>query len=493
MLGRGCVRTAVQASPYGVVWCEDDEHEMNTQDATRQIEIKMEAAGLSAAAIRAFLYQYRKLGQNEAGVITEHSIAPVESLPSIDEQRLPRDASDLVARTVVLKLNGGLGTSMGLEKPKSLLRVRGELTFLDVIVRQFLHLRETVAPKLGLLFMNSFSTSYDTAAALANYPQLGDLKQLELMQNKVPKIDAKSLAPIDWPRNPSLEWCPPGHGDIYPSLLGSELLDQLLKEGKNFLFVSNSDNLGATLDLRLLDLFARSSAPFLMEVTARTAADRKGGHLARRNSDQRFLLRESAQCRVEDLVTFQDVERYGYFNTNNLWIRLDALRAELDRGNGLLPLPLIRNEKTVDPRDKSTPKVLQLETAMGAAIECFDGAGAIEVPRSRFSPVKTTSDLLGVRSDAYELDEEFRLVLRPDRNGVPPIVKLDDNYKLVDQFEELVASSVPSLIRCRSLTVSGKIQFEAGVEVIGDVKFVSQGDDTKRVPSGVYEDRETVL
>ena len=109
-----------------------------------------------------------------------------------------------------------------------------------------------------------------------------------------------------------------------------------------------------------------------MEVTSRTAADRKGGHLARRNADQRLLLRESAQCPEEDLVTFQDIERYRYFNTNNLWIRLDALRAELDRGDGLLPLPLIRNEKTIDPRDKSTPKVFQLETAMGAAIECFD-------------------------------------------------------------------------------------------------------------------------
>jgi UTP--glucose-1-phosphate uridylyltransferase len=460
------------------------------QDATRQIETKMESAGLGAAAIRAFLFQYRKLGQNEPGLIPEDSIAPVENLPSIDEQPLPRDTSGLVAQTVVLKLNGGLGTSMGLEKAKSLLRVRGELTFLDVIVRQFLHLRETVAPKLGLLFMNSFSTSPDTAAALANYPQLGDPQQLELMQSKVPKIDVKSLAPIDWAPNRSLEWCPPGHGDIYPSLLGSELLDQLLSGGKNFLFVSNSDNLGATLDLRLLDFFARSRAPFLMEVTARTEADRKGGHLARRNADQRFILRESAQCRAEDLEAFQDIERHGYFNTNNLWIRLDRLRDQLERGNGLLPLPLIRNEKTVDPRDKSTPKVFQLETAMGAAIECFEGADAIEVPRSRFSPVKTTGDLLGVRSDAYELDQEFRLVLRQERNGVPPIVKLDDQYKLVNQFEELVASGVPSLIRCRSLKVIGNIRFEAGVEVIGDVKFISRGDDTKRVPSGVYEDRD---
>jgi UTP--glucose-1-phosphate uridylyltransferase len=115
------------------------------------------------------------------------------------------------------------------------------------------------------------------------------------------------------------------------------------------------------------------------------------------------------------------------------------------------------------------------------------------VPRSRFSPVKTTSDLLGVRSDAYELDQEFRLILRKERNGVPPIVKLDDNYKVVDQFEELVASGVPSLIHCRGLTVDGKVQFEAGVEIIGDVKFVNRGENKKTIPSGVYRDVETVL
>jgi UTP--glucose-1-phosphate uridylyltransferase len=463
------------------------------EDTISQITTKMEAAGVSAPAIQAFLYQYRKLEQSEAGLIPEDSIVPVESLPSIEHRPLPSDASKLAAQTVVLKLNGGLGTSMGLEKAKSLLRVRGELTFLDVIVRQFLHLRETVSPKLGLLFMNSFSTSSDTLAALSNYPQLGDAQRLELMQNRVPKIEAKSLAPIEWPQNPSLEWSPPGHGDIYPSLLGSGLFEQFLDAGKRFLFVSNSDNLGATLDLGVLHFFAHSGAPFLMEVTSRTLADRKGGHLARRISDQRLLLRESAQCRTEDLEAFQDIERHRYFNTNNLWIRLDALRTELDRGNGLLPLPLIRNEKTVDPRDKSTPKVFQLETAMGAAIECFESAGAIEVPRSRFSPVKSTADLLGVRSDAYELGAEFRLVLRSERNGVPPIVRLDDHYKLMDQFEELFANSVPSLIRCRSLTIEGKVHFEAGIEVVGDVKFVSRDAHTKSVRAGVYQDCEIEL
>jgi UTP--glucose-1-phosphate uridylyltransferase len=460
------------------------------EDLATQIRDKMGAAGLSAAAIDAFLFQYRKLELNEAGLIPEDSISPVSGLPSIDDEPVPDSPSDLATRTVVLKLNGGLGTGMGLEKAKSLLKVRDKLTFLDIISLQFLHLRSAIAPELRLLLMNSFSTSGDTLAALAGYPQLGGPKQLELMQNKVPKIDAKSLAPVHWPQNPSLEWCPPGHGDIYSSLLGSGLLESLLKEGKRFLFVSNSDNLGATLDLRLLDYFAKSESPFLMEVTSRTAADRKGGHLARRNADQRLLLRESAQCPEEDLVTFQDIERYRYFNTNNLWIRLDALRSQLDRGNGLLPLPLIRNEKTIDPRDKSTPKVFQLETAMGAAIECFEGAGAIEVKRNRFSPVKTTSDLLAVRSDAYELDAEFRLVLRPERNDEPPVVKLSDQYKLVDQFEPLVARGLPSLVRCKSLTIEGKMEFEPGVEIVGNVKLVARGGETKKIPSGTFQDGE---
>jgi UDP-N-acetylglucosamine pyrophosphorylase len=462
-------------------------------DATLEIQAKMKEAGLSAAAIQAFLHQYRKLVVDESGLIPESSLAPIEDLPTVAEQPDPGHISTLAAETAVMKLNGGLGTGMGLERAKSLLRVRGDLTFLDIIVRQYLHLRSNIAPRLTLIFMNSFSTSDDTAEALRHYPELGNPENLELMQNKVPKIDVKSLKPAEWPRNPPLEWCPPGHGDIYPSLLGSGLLDQLLASGKRYLFVSNSDNLGATLDMRLLTFFARSGAPFLMEVTARTEADRKGGHLARRKSDGRLLLRESAQCSDQDVGAFQDIKRHRFFNTNNLWIRLNALQAELERGNGLLPLPLIRNEKTIDPRDKATPKVFQLETAMGAAIECFEGAVAVQVPRNRFAPVKSTADLLSVRSDAYELDPEFRLKLICDRSGAPPNVKLEDRYKLVDQFEGLVFEGVPSLARCRSLTVKGNLKFGRGVVIVGDVKFLNPGGRMKTVSAGTYENREVVF
>ncbi|MBV9491189.1 MAG: UTP--glucose-1-phosphate uridylyltransferase, partial [Verrucomicrobia bacterium] len=281
----------------------------------------------------------------------------------------------------------------------------------------------------------------------------------------------------------------PGHGDLYTALAGSGLLQRLRARGTLYLFVSNSDNLGASLDLRLLSYFAESGAPFLMEVTRRTPVDRKGGHLAQRKSDGWLLLRESAQCAPADLEAFQDIDRYRYFNTNNLWIRLDVLERVLAAGEGILPLPLIRNEKTVDPRDKRTPKVYQLETAMGAAIECFEGAAAIEVPRSRFAPVKTTSDLAAVRSDAYRLDEAYRLALVPERNGNPPVVELSDDYKLVDAIEEMLARTVPSLHDCNRLRIEGPIRFTPGTTFTGQVTVRNREKTWKDLPPGDYADR----
>jgi UDP-N-acetylglucosamine pyrophosphorylase len=224
-----------------------------------------------------------------------------------------------------------------------------------------------------------------------------------------------------------------------------------------------------------------------MEVTRRTAADRKGGHLAVRKGDGRLLLREVAQCPEEDLEAFQDITRHRYFNTNSLWIRLDLLKEQLEANAGALPLPMIRNSKTVDPRDKKSTPVLQLETAMGAAIECFQGASAIEVPRSRFAPVKTTSDLLALRSDAYEVLGNGQVRLAASRKGVPPVITLSDDYKLVDQIEAL---GVPSLIDCDSLAIKGPIHFEPGVIIKGDVAFEKTGGTTQNVKAGVYQDQQ---
>ena len=437
-------------------------------------ERKMTAVGMGEAPIRAFRRNFEALLRNETGMIPEDDIMPATELTSFEDVAAARPVDlSLLGQAVVIKLNGGLGTSMGLQGPKCLLPIREGVNFLDLMLRQILDLRQLSGSNVRLLLMNSFSTSHETLQHLAESEAataagLCDPAQLELMQNQIPKIDAETLAPVSWPADPALEWCPPGHGDLYPALVGSGWLDRLLGEGIRYAFVSNSDNLGASLDPALLNHFAASGAPFLMEVTRRTAADRKGGHLALRKSDGRFVLREVAQCPDADLDAFQDIGRHRYFNTNSLWLRLDLLKAQLAADAGVLPLPMIKNSKTVDPRDKSSLAVIQLETAMGAAIECFAGAAAIAVPRSRFAPVKSTADLLALRSDAYEILADGQVRLHPDLHGVPPVITLPDEYKLVDQLDAL---GVPSLRRCRSLTITGPAHFPPGTVLEGDVKW----------------------
>ncbi len=457
---------------------------------------KMQAAGLSESAIRAVRGSYTALLAGETGMIPEATIAAAKDLPCADTLTAPEAgrAAELLKQTVLIKLNGGLGTGMGLEKAKSLLPVRGEDTFLDLIARQILRLRGQTGSEVPMfMLMNSFSTSADTAAHLAErFPQLGGTDTWELMQNKVPKVLASSLEPAAWPANPDQEWCPPGHGDIYACLAGSGWLEKLLSGGVRYAFVSNSDNLGATLDPSILAWFTDSGMPFAMEVTRRTESDKKGGHLAVRLRDGQFLLRESAQCPKEDEQQFQNIDLHRYFNTNNLWIDLQALKLALEANAGLIPLPPIMNKKTVDPRDGSSPAVIQVETAMGAAIECFQGAGAIEVSRVRFAPVKTTSDLLSVRSDAYELTEDFCLRLHPSRKGQPPHLHLDQKLcKLVDGLEQNFPHT-PSLLNCHSLLVHGPVECGPGVVFKGDAVIHNHTHAPVKLKAGVHEGQISV-
>ncbi len=452
-----------------------------------EFETKMRDAGYGEAARRAFRHSYECLAAGKSGLLPESSIEPVTALPRMEEVvKTPVDAR-LLSQAVVIKLNGGLGTGMGLERAKSLLPLKDGLTFLDFIVRQILYLRKKHDTPLRFLLMNSFSTSRDTLEFLKKYPALGEPSSLELMQSAVPKVAADTLKPAVWPKSPAHEWCPPGHGDLCPSLLGSGWLDKLLADGVKYLFVSNSDNLGASLDLGLLGYFAGLGAPFMMEVCVRAAADKKGGHLARRAGT--YLLRETAQCPKEDEAAFQDTERHRFFNTNNLWMRVDRLKALLDANGGFIPLPVMRNAKTVDPRDDKSPKVIQLETAMGAAIECFADSAAVTVPRTRFAPVKTTSDLLSLRSDAYTVTADWLLALAADRNHVPPVIDLDGaHYKLVDQLDAALAGGVPSLVDCRELAVCGPVRFNAGNVFRGKVAITNASGSVKDLPAGEYRD-----
>merc|ERR1719162_70283 len=283
---------------------------------------------------------------------------------------------------------------------------------MDLVAKQVEFMNKDLkGDALAFMLMNSFATSQDTRDALSKYNFLPKGADLEFVQNKAPKVTAADMTPAAWAKDKGHEWCPPGHGDLYPAMLGSGTLEKLLQKGFKYMFVSNSDNLGATMDMKLLTYFAQSKAPFMMEVAVRTDADKKGGHLAMDAKKGGLLLRESAQCPEEDEKAFQDVSKYQFFNTNNLWIDLVALDAIFKKNNGSIPMPVMKNAKTVDPRDKKSTPVLQLETAMGAAISCFEGAIAVVIPRERFAPVKTTNDLLALRSDAYTVTPDFRITL----------------------------------------------------------------------------------
>jgi UTP--glucose-1-phosphate uridylyltransferase len=385
---------------------------------------------------------------------------------------------------VVIKLNGGLGTSMGMTRAKSLLEVKDGLSFLDIIARQVLGLRRRHGVRLPLVLMNSFYTQGDTLAALARHPELAADVPPAFVQNKEPKIRTDDLQPVEWPPDPSLEWSPPGHGDLYTALVTSGMLETLLEHGYEHAFVSNADNLGAVLEPRVLGWIAAERIPFAMEVCERTEADRKGGHPARRRGGG-LVQRETAQTPEEDLASFQDTSRWRFFNTNNLWMDLRRLAEALEARDNILGLPMIVNRKTVDPADKSTPEVFQLETAMGAAIAVFDDARVVHVPRARFAPVKTTDDLLVVRSDAYVLTDDAEVVLAPERSDGPPYVELDpDHFKLLRDFEARLPAGPPSLVGCDRLVVRGDVVFGRGVVVRGAVEVRQEGAEPLRIEDG---------
>ncbi len=452
---------------------------MNEPDHLAAVLTKAEADGAQPAELAALGRRLRQLGEREAGFLPGEVLEPIRDLPSLDElpEPPPDQAREVLDRLVVVKLNGGLGTSMGLSGPKSLIEVKPGRSFLDVIATQVLALRQRYGARLPLVLMDSGVTRDPSLDALRRYDDLSvPGMPLDFLQGREPKIRADDLQPVQWPADPELEWCPPGHGDIYTALAASGTLTALLSAGLRYALVSNSDNLGALADVRIAAWVAAEQVPFALEAVRGTLADRKGGHLARYQG--RVVLRETAQVPDGD-TSFTDVERWRWYNTNNIWIDLRALADLQDADPGAPVLPLIVNRKTVDPREAASTPVIQLETAMGAAIGSIRGARAVHVPRSRFIPVKTTNDLLVVRSDAYELTSDGQM--RPTFDGPGPVVTLDErHYELLPDFEQRFPAGAPSLRRCRRFEVEGDVTFGARVVAVGDVRVVGP----RYVPDG---------
>lgn len=378
-------------------------------------------------------------------------------------------------KLAVLKLNGGLGTTMGCVGPKSAIEVRDGMTFLDLSVRQIEHLNKTYDVNVPFILMNSFNTDHDTQRIIQKYAS-HNLRIMTFNQSRFPRVLKDSLVPMaDKADSDIREWYPPGHGDLFEALQNSGVLDQLIAEGKEYIFISNTDNLGAVVDETILQHMVESQAEFLMEVTDKTKADVKGGTIIDYEGQVRLL--EIAQVPKLHVEDFKSIKKFKIFNTNNLWVSLPAIKRVLDSNE--LELEVIVNNKTLD----SGEAVIQLETAVGAAIKHFKNAHGVNVPRSRFLPVKSCSDLLIITSDLYSV-QHGQLVMNSARMFASnPLVKLGDHFKKVDKFLSRF-KSMPHMIELDHLTVQGDVKFGRGVTLIGTVIIVANHGDSIEIPDG---------
>ncbi|QJB55330.1 UTP--glucose-1-phosphate uridylyltransferase [Pseudodesulfovibrio sp. zrk46] len=447
---------------------------------------KMAQDGAPDIVINTFKEHFAHFLSNEESYLTEDRICPVlpDDIPSMDDlQKYGDSGRAALHKTAIIKLNGGLGTSMGLEGPKSFLPVKEGRTFLDLILKQMELLRIEHDASLPLLLMNSFWTDKATRERLANERNGDPNIPMTFVQHRYPRIRKDDLTPLSWEQTPELEWNPPGHGDIFTALLTSGLLRLLLLHGYRYVFVSNSDNLGAIFNADLLGYMVKENVPFLMEVCQRTVQDRKGGHLARLGGIDGLLgLREVAQCAPEDMDCFQDIDKYSFFNTNSIWLDLKAVEQAFLHYRQF-SLQLIVNPKRAVPGDPNSPEVFQLETAMGAALSLFKGAQAVVVPRSRFSPVKTISDLMLTMSDCFEVTE-CNSVVCADWRKLPKINLDPTVYSTVESFFSRFPDGVPSMGNCTQLTVRGDVVFPREVILDGTVEVVNKSRQQLILPPG---------
>ncbi|KAG7167142.1 UTP--glucose-1-phosphate uridylyltransferase-like 1 [Homarus americanus] len=365
------------------------------------------------------------------------------------------DVKNMLNKLVVVKLNGGLGTSMGCQGPKSIIPVRSELTFLDLTVQQI------------------------------------EVKTHTFNQSRYPRINKESLMPIAKTSGVEADleaWYPPGHGDFYESFKNSGLMQKFIEQGKEYVFISNIDNLGATVDLGIINFLLggenSGKCEFLMEVTDKTRADVKGGTLIQYEEKLRLL--EIAQVPKEHVDDFKSVKTFKIFNTNNLWIKLEAVNHILEEET--MDMEVIINNKHLD----TGHNIIQLEQAVGGAIKSFNGALGINVPRSRFLPVKKTDDLLLVMSNLYRL-QQGTLAMSPLRMfETTPLVKLGPNhFGRVKEFLRRFAS-IPDMLELDHLTVSGDVTFGKGVSLKGTVIIIANHGDRIDIPPGAILENKIV-
>ncbi|CAN8269832.1 unnamed protein product [Cochlearia groenlandica] len=436
---------------------------------------------------------------------TDDIVVPYDNMSPVSQD--VSETKNLLEKLVVLKLNGGLGTTMGCTGPKSVIEIRDGLTFLDLIVIQIENLNNKYGCKVPLVLMNSFNTHDDTQKIVEKYTN-SNVDIHTFNQSKYPRVVADEFVP--WPskgktdkdgwydfilshdsilllfinspnNNLSLPRYPPGHGDVFPSLMNSGQLDAFLSQGKEYVFVANSDNLGAVVDLKILKHLIQNKNEYCMEVTPKTLADVKGGTLI--SYEGKVQLLEIAQVPDEHVNEFKSIEKFKIFNTNNLWVNLKAIKK-------LVEADALKMEIIPNPKEVEGVKVLQLETAAGAAIRFFDNAIGVNVPRSRFLPVKATSDLLLVQSDLYTLVDGFVTRNKARTSPSNPSIELGPEFKKVSNFLGRF-KSIPSIVELDSLKVSGDVWFGSSVVLKGKVNVTAKSGVKLEIQDGaVIENKD---
>ena len=474
---------------------------MNLKPELQEIQekhlIHLRRDGASSELITEFLRRIERVYSGATGKIKWETVSDLKKEDYIFWEDLPSPSkASSFSNLVVIKLNGGLGTSMGLNKAKSLLPIYQGQSFMQIFCRQIEYLRQRTQICFPTLLMNSFATRKDTlnesCVKKLNQNTVGNIP-VDFLQNRIPRIYKDSLLPLDSVSEKD-KWCPPGHGDVFWALQSSGLLNQLIQNGIRVAFISNGDNLGALPEPRILEYFLKEGLEWISEITPKTITDIKGGILYRRIGSRKsppsqidsIDLLETAQLPKEHVLEFQDIKRFPYFNVNNLWVNLQALKQRLE--SQALNLPLIINQKQITGKE-----ILQLETAMGAAIGCFPNSRILVVPRSRFLPVKSCSDLLLRRSDLFELNPEtaeFSSQLLKQGKQEPTII-LDQFYQRLPDFEHLFPY-IPSLQEASRLEVKGKVCFDLPIKIHGEVYFESESS-THEPPVSLKQTGRTIF
>eukprot|EP00903_Cladosiphon_okamuranus_P017554 g16168.t1 len=403
---------------------------------------------------------------------------PEAVVQATDIPPCPKDQAlrhELLDKMVILKLNGGLGTSMGCTWPKSAIEVRNDLSFLDLTVRQVEYLNSMYGVDVPLVLLDSFKTHETTAKIIRKY-RMHNLTIHTFMQSCHPRIIKDTLQPMPsgpFGESPPSEWYPPGHGDVYYSLYASGLLENLINQGKEYIFISNVDNLGATVDLDMLYHIFDQEAEFAVEAIERTRADLSGGLVVGYGGKPKVVELSTVPTERRD----QFVKKFNLFNTNNIWANLRALQR-------LVAKEEMELEVNVRERQVNGMKTIQLETCGASAIQCFDKVMAIVVNRARYLPVKSTSDLMLVQSNLYGV-RHGSLVMSADRpDGSTPLIKLGREFTSVEDYLRRIPHGVPTITQLDHLTVAGDVMFGENVTLKGTVIIVANEGSVIMIPDG---------